>query len=257
MGQCFLEDAQVLKMEARLADVAGKSVLEIGAGDGRLTIELHRAGAKNIVAIEKDRKLAKELRMRFSSYKTIKIVQADFLEYAKDAGKFERIVGNIPYYITSQILFSLAKMEFGKALLCVQKEFAQKMVAEAGERNYGRLSVTSQVNFNAQIVGFVSRDKFAPSPKVDSALVLLEKTGRGLDEYESGFIAAVFAHKNKSVHAALFDARSYFGKSKVQMREIGASIKYNARRVNSLSKDEVLELAEEMRGIHERGRQSS
>jgi len=248
MGQCFLEDAQVLKMEARLADVSGKRVLEIGAGDGRLTIELHRAGAKSIVAIEKDKKLAKELRMRFSSYKTIKIVQADFLEYALSAGKFERIVGNIPYYITSPIIFSIAKMEFGKALLCVQKEFAQKMVAKPTERNYGRLSVTSQVNFNAQIAGFIGKEKFAPCPKVDSALVLLEKTGRVLDEYEAGFIAAVFAHKNKSVHAALADARQFFCKSKPQMREIGASIKYNARRVNSLSRDEVLELAAILRG---------
>lgn len=248
LGQCFLEDAQILKMEARIADVAGKSVLEIGAGDGRLTIELHRAGASKIVAVEKDKKLAKKLRARFSSYNTIKVVEADFLEYAKEVGKIERVAGNIPYYITSPILFELAKMEFGKALLCVQKEFAMKMVAKPGDRNYGRLSVTSQAYFDAQIMGIVGREKFAPSPKVDSALVLLEKTGKTLDEYESGFVAALFSHKNKSVHAALVDARAFFGKSKAQMREMGASIKYNERRVNSLSVQEALELAGELRG---------
>ena len=244
LGQCFLEDAQVLKMEARLTDVEGKSVLEIGAGDGRLTIELHKAGAKKIVAVEKDKKLAKKLRARFSSYNTVKIVEADFLEYARKAEKFDRVVGNIPYYITSPILFSLVDMEFASALLCVQKEFAQKMVAQPSQRNYGRLSVTSQIYFNAQIVGFIGREKFAPVPKVDSALVLIGKSGRALGEFESGLIAAIFAHKNKSLHAALVDARGFFGKSKAEMRGIGASIKYGGMRVNSLSWAQVLEVAQ-------------
>jgi len=128
LGQNFLVDENVLAYEAECADVRGNSVLEIGAGDGRLTAKLLSAGAGHITAVEFDPKLAKSLRIRFSAAKRVRVHEGDFLEFDESA-RFGRVVGNIPYYITSPILLKLARMDFGKAVICMQKEVAGRMMA--------------------------------------------------------------------------------------------------------------------------------
>ena len=121
LGQVFLADESVLSFEAESAGVAGKSVLEIGAGDGRLTAHLLSEGAGHVTAVEIDPKMAKALRGRFSS--RVRVVQQDFLEF-EPGKRFNCIVGNIPYYITSPIIIRLASLDFDRAVLCVQKEVA-------------------------------------------------------------------------------------------------------------------------------------
>jgi 16S rRNA (adenine1518-N6/adenine1519-N6)-dimethyltransferase len=146
LGQNFLADESVLAYEAKCADARGNSVLEIGAGDGRLTSKLLAAGAGHITAVEFDPKLARELRMKFAAAKRVRVHEGDFLEFDEGA-RFGRIVGNIPYYITSPILLKLARMNFDKAVICIQKEVAARMMAAPGSHQYGRLSVFSQLCF--------------------------------------------------------------------------------------------------------------
>lgn len=245
LGQNFLADDSVLEFEAKQAQVSKKSVLEIGAGDGRLTNKLLSAGAGHITAIELDPKLAKMLRMRFHS--RVKVVEADFLDFDESA-RFNCVAGNIPYYIASPIILKLAKMDFGRAVLCVQKEVAERMAALPGARNYGRLSVSCQLAFRMEILAFVGREAFSPMPKVDSCIILLEKTGFSLDGKSERAIGALFSHRKKSVKNAAVDARAeLFGSpDKAEAARIAQKLKYALRKVFTLSPSEALEVARQL-----------
>jgi len=244
LGQNFLADESVLRFEAEAAGVSGKSVLEIGAGDGRLTQMLVAAGAGHITAVELDPKLAKALRLRFQREKRVRVVEGDFLSFPQ-AMRYNCIVGNIPYYATSAILLKLSRMDFKKAVLCVQKEVAERMLAEPGTRNYGRLSVFSQLAFRAEILALVKRSAFIPAPKVDSCIISLEKTGLSLTRREDEAIGAIFSHRKKSLQNAVISerARLFSSKDKARAREAAQKLKYRARKVFTLSPKEALETA--------------
>lgn len=247
LGQNFIIDHSVLDYEAKCADVGGKTVLEIGAGDGRLTAKLLSHGAKHITAVELDPNLASQLRKKFALQKKVKVHEGDILQYSA-VGRFDRVVGNIPYYITSPILIKLGGMDFGKAVLCLQKEVGERMVAEPGTSNYGRLSVFCQLSFKMQIVGLVSREAFFPKPKVDSCLISLERTGFSIKECESKAIGAIFAHRKKTLRNAVIGSRAaLFGsKDKRQAAKIAETLKYCKRKVFTLSPKEALETAKEL-----------
>lgn len=240
LGQHFLADESVLQFEAKSADVHDKSVLEIGAGDGRLTSKLLHEGAGHITAVELDPKLAKALRMKFRS--RVLVVESDFLEFSPGK-KYNCVVGNIPYYITSPILFKLALMDFDKAVLCIQKEVAQRMVALPGSSNYGRLSVSCQLSFQTKILAMVGREAFSPKPKVDSCIISLSKTGFSPSSLQEKAIAAIFSHRKKSLKNAVMDARrELFGSDDHQQARRAAQIlKYKERKVFTMSPPEVLE----------------
>ncbi|MEM4554397.1 MAG: 16S rRNA (adenine(1518)-N(6)/adenine(1519)-N(6))-dimethyltransferase RsmA [Candidatus Anstonellaceae archaeon] len=244
LGQHFIIDEEVLELEAQLADVSGKSVLEIGAGDGRLTQKLLSLGAKKITAVELDPKLCSLLKKKFSS--KVNVVQADFLSL--QPGYFDRIVGNIPYYITSPILVRLAEYDFELALLCMQKEVALRLVSPPGSRNYGRLSVFCQLAFKPQLVCQVSKQALYPVPKVDSCIVTLTKTGFVPSKEVQNKIAAIFSHKKKSLKNAVIDGRdTLFGRNdKKKARAVAQTLKYAKRKVFTLSPSEVLETIKEM-----------
>ncbi len=232
LGQHFLKDRNILRKEVRLADVKGKRVIEIGAGDGRLTEEIVRAGPIVVYAFEKDRELAVKLGERFKGEKRVVVVVGDFL--GVEIPEFDVALGNIPYYISSDIIFRLAGYEFEKAVLIVQKEFAEKMVAKPNRKNYGRLSVTSQLAFDVSVKHKVPKHLFSPAPKVDSAMVLLKPTGRKLTEKQEDVIRALFQHRNKTVKKAI-------SHSKFEKKDLG---EFEKRRVRTLTKEECLEIAE-------------
>ena len=126
----------------------GLTVLEIGGGTGNLTAKLAEV-AKKLIVIERDTVLAEELKEMFEDKKNVEIIEADFLEMQpKQIGKIEVVAGNIPYSISSPILFKLLDYEFERALLCVQKEFGKRMVGKIGDEDYSRLSVMTQYYFD-------------------------------------------------------------------------------------------------------------
>jgi 16S rRNA (adenine1518-N6/adenine1519-N6)-dimethyltransferase len=246
-GQNFLVDDGVLSYEAECADVRGNSVLEIGAGDGRLTRKLLAAGAGHVTAIELDPRLARKLRIAFAAARRVRVVEGDFLEFDESA-RFGRIAGNIPYYITSPILLKLSRMKFGRALLCVQKEVAARMAAEPGSGQYGRLSVFSQLCFSVEVLALVERTAFSPAPKVDSCIISLERTGFSMGECEEKAIGALFSHKKKSVKNAVVDARrALFGSdSKAMAAQAAQTLKYAGRKAFTLAPLEALEVARQL-----------
>ncbi len=234
LGQCFLEDHNILRLEADLADPAGKRVLEIGPGDGRLTGILLSRKPKKLFAVEKDSRYVSLLREKFHD-EDLEIIKGDVLEI--ELPRAEVIIGNIPYYISSEIIFSLAARGFQRAVLMVQKEFAEKMVAKPGERNYGRLSVTSQLCFEVRMERRVLRHLFRPVPKVDSAIIVLKPTGRRLTQFQENIIRWLFQHRNKTVRNALLDSKMF---DDSELRTLGI---FARRRVRTLSKEECLEIA--------------
>ncbi len=245
LGQNFLADETVLQFEAEQAQATGKSVLEIGAGDGRLTTKLLSAGAGHITAVELDPKLARELRIRF--HKRVKVVEGDFLEF-DEASRFNVVTGNIPYYITSSILLKLSRMDFDRAILCLQKEVALRMGAEPGSSNYGRLSVFSQLCFTIELLAAVPKEAFTPKPKVDSCVLSLVPTGHRMDGRHERIIGSIFSHRKKSLRNAVVDARAeLFGSAdKSTASAIAQKLKYAARKVFTLTPQEALESAKEL-----------
>ena len=226
LGQHFLNNPAVLEFEATLANPKGKSVLEIGPGDGRLTRKLLEREPKSLTVVEKDPRWAALLREEFGS--SISVIEGDFLEHRRIPA--EVVVGNLPYYISSPILFSLAKMEFRYAVLMLQLEFAKRMVAKPKTSEYGRLSVTSQLLFDIKLVKRVKAGSFTPPPKVDSAILLLKKKDFHMEDGLEEFIRVIFQHKNQMVKKAL----SHGG--------IETEAELPKKRARELPKEEIIEL---------------
>jgi 16S rRNA (adenine1518-N6/adenine1519-N6)-dimethyltransferase len=178
LGQHFLNDRRILQRIVDALELTGEeTVVEIGPGRGSLT-ELLASAAKRLVLIEYDRALAALLRQRYENAKHIHVVEADVLtvnlaEAAGD-GPF-RLVGNVPYYITTPILFhALERPRPERAVYLVQREVADRMSAAPNTGEYGALSVNVQAVATARTLFRVAPGSFQPPPKVESAVVRVD-----------------------------------------------------------------------------------
>jgi 16S rRNA (adenine1518-N6/adenine1519-N6)-dimethyltransferase len=191
LGQHFLRDESAAqKIVEALGDVSQKTVLEIGPGTGVLTRRLV-ARARRVIAIEFDKVLAAQLRMRFALASNVEIIEGDVLaidfdtifgpkpgisrpglEYAPDPAS---LVGNLPYYITSDILLRLFEYRryFDNLIIMVQREVADRIVAKPGSRDYGLLSATAQLYAKVEKLFTLAPGAFNPPPKVHSTALRL------------------------------------------------------------------------------------
>lgn len=199
-SQNFLQDQAALSFIAKQLQ-PGETALEIGGGTGRLTSRLLARNPKMLYVVELENEAFERLSERFSVLPNIRLLHEDFLEL----GPFpvDKIFGNVPYGISSSILFRIRDWTFKSAVLMFQKEFAEKMAAKPGSSNYGRLSVTSQLSFKVKLLKTVSRNCFFPVPKVDSALVEIEKTGFIPTKAQDDIIRKMFSLKNKKLRNSL------------------------------------------------------
>jgi 16S rRNA (adenine1518-N6/adenine1519-N6)-dimethyltransferase len=174
LGQHFLTDRRILGRIADALQLQGhETVLEIGPGRGALTdILADRAG--RLIAIEYDRALAALLRERYARRGNVLIAEANVLEVSLGelaAGPYV-LVGNVPYYITTPILFhALAAPRADRSVYLVQREVAQRLVAPPGGKDYGALTVNVAAVARAELLFGVPAGAFAPPPKVESAVV--------------------------------------------------------------------------------------
>ena len=174
LGQHFLTDRRILGRIADALHLTGsETVLEIGAGRGALTdILADRAG--RLIAIEYDRALAEILRQRYAKRGHVLIAEADVLEISLGelaAGPYV-LVGNVPYYITTPILFhALVPPRADRSVYLVQKEVADRLCARPGTKEYGALTVNVGAVARAESLFKVPAGAFNPPPKVDSAVV--------------------------------------------------------------------------------------
>ena len=212
LGQNFLvDDAARHAIADSLGDVRDRTVLEIGPGHGAITSILAER-SRRLIAIEVDRALAAELRFRFREQPQVEIVEADVLEVdfaaLLPAGETADVVGNLPYYITSEILLRLfAAGTSGlltRAVVMMQREVADRVAAAPGVRDYGLLSATAQMNARTEILFTLPPSAFSPPPDVYSTVLRLEFAPRfselGVDARGfDTFLRSCFAQKRKTL----------------------------------------------------------
>jgi 16S rRNA (adenine1518-N6/adenine1519-N6)-dimethyltransferase len=222
LGQHFLTDSSAaVRILDALGDISQSTVLEIGPGRGALTAMLVRR-ARRLIAIETDRVLAAQLRMNFSLTPNIEIIEGDILSVDIDsifgpkpgssrpglevAPEKVRVVGNLPYFITSEILLRLFEYRryFETIVLMVQKEVADRLAAPPGNKEYGLLSATAQLYSRVEKLFTVPPGAFSPPPKVHSGVVRLtiapnlEKLDVNEEEFIR-FLKLSFAQKRKTL----------------------------------------------------------
>ena len=202
-GQVFLKDRNIARFEAGLYDYAfGNSILEIGPGEGALT-EFLLESNPSLTVIESDHRYVDILQDRFRAQianKHLTILKKDFLDV--EGGKYDAIFGNIPYHISSEILFSLSKFTFRKCILMVQLEFAKRMRALQGQEDYSRLSVNTYLRYKVRIEKVVNRKCFQPVPRVDSAIVSLVPRNEYSEEdilKADSVIRELFSNRRKKI----------------------------------------------------------
>jgi 16S rRNA (adenine1518-N6/adenine1519-N6)-dimethyltransferase len=196
LGQNFLADPRAAeKIVAALGEIAQELVVEIGPGKGALT-ETLVARAGRLIAIELDHRLAAELRYKYSRHANVEILEGDVLridfrtvlnrtigplnDLRPNKPARARVVGNLPYYITSDILLRLFEFhdQFDLIVIMVQREVAERIAAAPGSRDYGLLSATSQLYCEVEKLFTLPPGAFAPPPKVHSSVLRLRVAPR-------------------------------------------------------------------------------
>jgi 16S rRNA (adenine1518-N6/adenine1519-N6)-dimethyltransferase len=176
LGQHFLDDVRILERIAAALELSPDDTLvEIGPGRGSLTAVLH-GKVRHLVLIEYDRALAERLRMRYAGDDSVTVIQVDVLtvDLAVAAGGSFKLVGNVPYYITTPILFhALEPPRPTRAVYLVQREVAHRLAAAPGSSDYGALSVNVQALSRVELLFRVAPGSFRPPPKVESAVIRL------------------------------------------------------------------------------------
>ncbi len=229
-GQNFLIDTHVLEKIVDAADI-GKDdlVLEIGPGIGTVTQYLCEA-ARQVIAVEIDRKLIKILRDTLSAYDNVEVINEDILKVdiaalveEKNGGKPIKVVSNLPYYITTPIIMTLLekRVPVTDMTLMMQEEVARRMQAVPGNKDYGALSLAVQYYSVPYIAAFVPQNCFMPRPNVGSAVVNLkchEKPPVEVKDEELMFklIKASFAQRRKTLQNGLTNSAELdFTKEKI------------------------------------------
>src|ERR671931_2088257 len=183
-SQNFLHDAHYIdRIVAAIAPQAGEQIVEIGPGLGALTERLVEA-AGHIRCIEIDRDLAARLRGRFDAQQ-LTVIEGDALSFdwaslGRIADSALRIVGNLPYHISTPLLFTLVPADdcvFDQHFM-LQREVVDRMVAPPGGKDYGRLSVTLQLRYRMTKLFDVPRGAFSPAPQVTSSIVRMQPRAR-------------------------------------------------------------------------------
>ena len=209
-GQNFLSDKNLLVSIADDASVFSNSqVLEIGAGAGALT-QILAERAQKVVAIEIDKELKPYLELLCSKYKNVKVLYGDFLkmEPTEIQAEFDdsfSVVANLPYYITTPIIFRLLE-SFDKAqtlTLMVQKEVAERFTASVGTSEYGAVSIILQSQADIKITRIVEKTMFYPRPNVDSAVIHIVKNNSKYNIEDRPFftqvVKASFNYRRKTL----------------------------------------------------------
>ncbi len=249
LGQVFLISRHIAHAEA--VHAIGKNALEIGPGYGILTAELCRS-AKRVVSVEKDKTLFDLLKRRIKSRK-LKLINKDFFDANDDElelGSTDIMIANIPYALSSKTIDWLSRKRI-PAVLCLQKEFVEHMLAKEDTGSYSKLSVISALSFRTTKIMDVPKGHFRPMPKVDSSIIFLKPLETKITGREKEIISALMQHKKKTVRNAMVDSSSQLGKGKKELSAIMENLGISSQRVFKLSPRQLLALSSEISSLLE------
>lgn len=211
LGQNFLTDINVIKNIVEAGDISSRDlVLEVGPGIGAMTVILLEQAGK-VVAVEIDKHLIPPLEENLGHFPHFELVHGDIMKVdpvplVKGWDGPLKVVSNLPYYITTPILFKLLESEvpWDTLVFMVQKEVAQRMAALPGKKEYGSLSIAVRYHADPKLMFTVSKNCFVPKPDVDSAVVRLKRRVTPLvpeDERENFFrtVKAAFSQRRKTL----------------------------------------------------------
>ena len=251
LGQHFLlHPHQARRIVAALELTGAEAVVEIGAGLGALTIVLAHA-ARRVVALERDPVLARFLQEElFADAPTVEVrcqdvLRFDFLGFSREVGRPLAVVGNLPYQITTPLLFKLIeeKAALGRALLMMQEEVGARLLARPGSKDYGILSVLLRYHFAVQRRFSLGPANFYPPPQVDSVVLRLEPgaaSGAARDpDLLARVVKAAFGQRRKTLNNTLTARAADFGLSPGQVRPVLSEVGLDPGR-----RGETLDLAE-------------
>ena len=180
LGQNFLINEKVLNLIVDLGDIRNSdTILEVGPGSGNLTEKILSKNPKNLIVVEKDKRLISQLSQNFKE--KIELYNEDILKFSYQGITDKKIIiyGNLPYNISTQILVSWIRLNNLKSfckkfILLFQKEVADRIIAEQNSKNYGRLSILTSWKMTVKKIIDVEPENFRPSPKVKSSLLVFE-----------------------------------------------------------------------------------
>ncbi|MEM3646775.1 MAG: 16S rRNA (adenine(1518)-N(6)/adenine(1519)-N(6))-dimethyltransferase RsmA [Thermofilum sp.] len=204
LSQSFVVDGLLLRtIVENVQPVPSDVIVEIGAGLGALTFELAKQGSK-IKAVEIDPVLVRVLKDRFSTFQNVEVVQGDFLDMDLKGNVY---TGNIPYHVSTPIIFKILRQNYERAVITVQKEVAERIVSKPGTREYGRLTVSVNARADPRVLGFFPSSSFYPRPKVAHAVLYMKPSRRVVNEsILDGLLRTMFSQRKRL-------ARTVFKKS--------------------------------------------
>jgi len=244
-GQNYLTDRNtILKIVNKFNPQKDDSIIEIGPGRGALTSELASVN-NNLTAIEIDNRVIETLSTQFSNVNFINqdFLKMDFSQF--DSSKIIRVIGNIPYNITSPILFSLIenRSRFSDAMLMVQYEVAKRMVSQPNTKDYGILGVILNYFASVNLEFKISPNVFKPKPKVDSAIISLkfnkEIDNNLNDRFFINVVKAAFGNRRKTLKNSLNNS----GFNELNFSKFNTDL---SRRAEDLPISDFIELAKEI-----------
>jgi 16S rRNA (adenine1518-N6/adenine1519-N6)-dimethyltransferase len=224
------------------------TVLEVGAGFGFLT-RLLAERCRKVVAVEVDPKLVQALREQLAGLENVELVEGDILKTSLPS--FDKVVSTPPYSISSPLLFKLLEQSFKLAVLTFQQEFAARLAAPVGSKEYSRLTVATYYKADVELLECVPRTAFFPSPDVDSTIVRLkpkkEPPFHVNDEAEFfELLKTVFTQRNKKLRNAVLNHLLKKRMTKAKAQELADSLTFHDKRVRDLAPEDFGALTNEI-----------
>lgn len=249
LGQNFMVDDHFLRLISSYAALTRSDiVLEVGAGFGFLT-RLLAQKSKKVIAVEMDTCLTKILQTELVDLHNVEFIEGDILKAV--VPPYNKVVSNPPFSISSPLLFWFLNKPFDLAVLTFQKEFARRLNAPTGSRDYSRLTVSTYYRADVELLDDVPKEAFYPPPDVDAAIVRLKpkkllpfklKDEKVFDEV----VRTLFTQRNRKVRKAILPLLQKHGLKGKTASEKADHLPFHNRRVRELASEDFGALANEL-----------
>lgn len=240
LGQNFLVNEEIAKLEAQYA--TERNVVELGPGLGILTKELCSV-ASRVVAVEYDSSMYNFLKSTMK-HRNLDLINMDFFKLKREKlGKIDIMISNIPYKLSSRVIMWLSANKI-PAVLCLQKEFVEHMLAKSNTKKYSKLSIICALQFSVYHLMNVGSSNFYPEPRVNSAIIYMKPKEKAIDSETLSTINLLMMHKKKKLRNAILDSLSSLAIDKSSAKNLIGRIEERDKRLFQLKPENIRLIAE-------------